>query len=576
MKNLIKNSKDKNLLMNTLLIQQMANQLIHVCTANGLVAALASSTDKQGVPSLTYAIKYTEDGEAIFNGKATSATDAHFAMTMDAIRGRIVSELCPPAMRTAKPEKFGDSHAVISYWKRILIVEQNITNQHVVARAASDEIVKPKREAVWVGHSAKNEEVIRVPEGGFNEGWEKIDRVEFVHMGPLGMVAAVVFRTGEYKEISSLGDMISAAAQHRGEDGVAQASTAMAIPRPSINKGSSMSERFEDTMGSTTGTTAGVVTVNSATGTENMNGSQGKTDLSDKVIKFSRVFEVAGNTIGIPVVLNGEEFSKLPDQAKGDYLKVIATIAHGYEAGYFVTDVPELDECMGNFLCDAAESAIFDSEYRAEVTACPKENFDSFVTRTEFTAKLLCYTPELMVKLYGNVSPIQRSNMPKDVQGAVTVLELANLLGTSFLTVIKLLEKLTEKRFLAQDVLNRTQAVMVANKIGIRFLPMLATVKEVAEQIGVKVEEVSAFLDAYGYDATADTPLTADVVGMVKDRFPAPTEKAKLAKAGPRRRIAKSPDVPAEKEVKAEVKRITKAAAPARKPAAKKATTIKK
>lgn len=567
MKNLIKNSKDKNLMMSTLLIQQMANQLIHVCTANGLVAALTSSVDKQGVPTLAYAIKYTEDGDAIFNGKATSATDAHYAMTMDAIRGRIISELCPPAMRTAKPEKFGDSHVVISYWKRILIVEQNITNQHVAARAATDEIIKTKREAVWIGLSAKNEEAIRVPEGGFNEGWEKIERIEFVHMGPLGMVAAVVFRTGEYTDRSSLGDMIAAAAQHKGAEGDS---------RLSINKGSSMSERFEDTMG----TTAGVVMVNSASGTEKMEIGQGKQDLSDKVLKFSRVFEVAGNTIGIPEVLNGEEFSKLPDQAKGDYLKIIATIAHGFEAGYFTTDVPELDESMGNFLCDAAESAIFDSEYRAEVAACPKENFGSFVTRTEFTAKLLCYTPELMVKLYGNVSPIQRSNMPKDIQGAVTVLELANLLGTSFLTVIKLLEKLTEKRFLAQDVLNRTQAVLVANKIGIRFLPMLATVKDVAEKLGVKVEEVSAFLDAYGYDATADTPLTADVVGMVNDRFPTPTErpsdKAMLAKATPRRRAVKSPDVPAEKEVKAEVKRITKAAAPARKPAAKKAATIKK
>jgi plasmid maintenance system antidote protein VapI len=633
MKSLTKNARDNNLMMSAILIQQMASQLIHVGATNGLVVTMASEVDKNGKPALSYAVRYSEDGDPVFNGKASSDKDAHFQITLDAMRGRIVSELCPPALTEVKPAGFGDSFEKISYWKRVLTVEQNITNQQSKASRKDDEFVKTKRAACWVGYNTKNVECIRVEEGSANIGWEKIDRIEFVDLGPVGMVAAVVIRDADRKssEPVTLGDMIAEAARIKGNAPQEVAPSSTAIP-----KSASMSDRFEDTMGSTASvvTAPNFISASAPSTTEDkqvaLAADSEKLDLMNKAIDFSRVFEVAGNTVAIPKVLNSSEFTALPDQAKGDYLKIVSILAHGYLAGYFEDDNPELNDYMGNFLCDAAETDLFDAEYRAEISNSSQATFNVFVDRTAFTAMLLGYTPELMVKLYGNVSPIKRDSDPKDLPDTIEVRELAKVLNTHPSTVIKIVEKMMGDLVTINQSLHRDVAASVAKKIGVRILPKLATVKEVAEKLGVDVKEVSAFLDAYGYDATADTPLTADVVGMINDRFPTPTEVTvkvlaeklgvKVAditkfldarngnedayfdtmlspeqvadvtdhvskpatdkKPAPRRRAAKSPDVPDEKEVKAEVKRITKAAAPAkapaRKPAAKKAATIKK
>ena len=99
----------------------MVHRLLEVCAENDLELATNIKTDSSGVPELGYSIFLRGGANPVFSGKCTD-TNETYKLHMRAAKGQIVSELCPPTIQVTNDGK------KIACWKRLLIIEQNISD----------------------------------------------------------------------------------------------------------------------------------------------------------------------------------------------------------------------------------------------------------------------------------------------------------------------------------------------------------------------------------------------------------------------------------------------------------------
>lgn len=164
-----------------LMLQQM---LASSCLRQDLILESRIGRDEKGV-FLSYSVGYNGEG-AMINGTARNEKDPHFLAALAMIEGKMISELFPPAVRKVSQE---DGEVDISYWKRLLITEVDVTK-----REGQEECT---RQGVWAGFSSDGHEIIRVKDGGINQGCELVDHIQWPVLGARGSCVVVMYRNPE-------------------------------------------------------------------------------------------------------------------------------------------------------------------------------------------------------------------------------------------------------------------------------------------------------------------------------------------------------------------------------------------
>lgn len=200
MKSLNKNANTPEVTGQFATVVSMQQQLAFACLRQGLkLTTTIGREEGAALPYLQYAIAFNSDEPTVFHGQARSAQEPHYAMMFELINGKMVNEVFPPTIRSVKMEPEEGSNTPVevpvSYWKRRLVVEHDITTRDPDPKASqSDGLHKVSSKAVWVGYDTKQKEIIRVEEGNANENPENVDRVQYMEVGPLGMVVVVIFK----------------------------------------------------------------------------------------------------------------------------------------------------------------------------------------------------------------------------------------------------------------------------------------------------------------------------------------------------------------------------------------------
>lgn len=210
-----------------LTLQQL---LASSCLRQGLVLESRIGTDEKGV-FLSYSVGYADEG-ALINGTARSEKEPHFLATLSMIEGKMVSELFPPAVRSVQQEPKEGSNVPeevnISYWKRLLISETDVTQRE----AATDH----SKQGVWVGFDSSGKEIIRVKDGTLNAGSELVDHIQWPVLGARGSCVVVLYRNpdptprqqGIEQAAAGVGALTSTAVQTAMSDSAASVSTSSA------------------------------------------------------------------------------------------------------------------------------------------------------------------------------------------------------------------------------------------------------------------------------------------------------------------------------------------------------------
>ncbi|YP_009212978.1 hypothetical protein AVU38_gp129 [Ralstonia phage RSL2] len=178
----------------------MQQQLSLACLRQNLkLTTTIGHEEGQALPYLQYTIGFNTNEPPVFHGQARSAQEQHYAMMFEFINGHMVNETFPPTVRTVQQEPENGSNTPvevhISYWKRRLVVEHDITVRDPDPKASqTDGLHKAASSTVWVGYDTKQREIIRVHEGTFNANPDLVDRVQYMEVGPIGRVVVVIFK----------------------------------------------------------------------------------------------------------------------------------------------------------------------------------------------------------------------------------------------------------------------------------------------------------------------------------------------------------------------------------------------
>lgn len=199
MKSLDKNQDKQETVALHAAVISMQTHLTAACLKQGLKISTTISQNDGDVPVLSYAISFNTDEPVVFTGQARSAQEPHYQTMFELIHGRMVSEIFPPTIRTVKQDTDEGSNdpveVPISYWKRRLVIEHDITVRDPDPKASqSDGLHMLARKSVWVGYNTKSEEIIRVDEGSANFAPETVERVQYMELGPRGMVVIVIYK----------------------------------------------------------------------------------------------------------------------------------------------------------------------------------------------------------------------------------------------------------------------------------------------------------------------------------------------------------------------------------------------
>ena len=199
MKSLDKNQDKQETVALHASVISMQTHLTAACLKQGLKISTTISQNDGDVPVLSYAIAFNTDEPVVFTGQARSAQEPHYQTMFELIHGRMVSEIFPPTIRTVKQDTDEGSNdpveVPISYWKRRLVIEHDITVRDPDPKASqSDGLHMLARKSVWVGYNTKSEEIIRVDEGSANFAPETVERVQYMELGPRGVVVIVIYK----------------------------------------------------------------------------------------------------------------------------------------------------------------------------------------------------------------------------------------------------------------------------------------------------------------------------------------------------------------------------------------------
>lgn len=200
MKSLNKNISNPEAAARIATILSMQQQLSLACLRQNLKLTTTVGHDEhQSLPYLQYTIGFNTNEPPIFHGQARSAQEQHYAMMFELINGKMVNEAFPPTIRSVQQEPEDGSNTPvevpISYWKRRLVVEHDVTERDPDPKASqTDGLHKVSSSTVWVGYDTKQKEIIRVYEGTANENPDQVDRIQYMELGPIGNVVVVIFK----------------------------------------------------------------------------------------------------------------------------------------------------------------------------------------------------------------------------------------------------------------------------------------------------------------------------------------------------------------------------------------------
>jgi hypothetical protein len=379
LKSLDKNISDQARIVAFMVVQSMQGRMTQAALYNGMTLSSTVGLDEKGVPYLGYAIKYHHEDRTVFRGQARNPQDQHYAFIMQALAGSVVSEICPPALREAK---VGDETETIAYWKRSLTFEHDVTVvEHSERETAADPLEKVRRTSAWVGYNSKNVEIIRVSEGSSNPGYEQIERVQFVDMGPRGTVAAVIFKDTVYKpgKEKSLGDAIKDSESMRHSmSSATEGTSAVAMGSVSIN------DRYADT---------GLTSIPSLAGNRMSLSRIGQVEkeIMEATAGTGAVEEVMykGMRVVLPKVLIAEEFNALNNEAKNQYLGQIdnivkLTMGNGFS---IEKDDSETYQKLIDLLKRFVESGIFLDNWKKNYIAKADSMYHELRTLPYYTAR---------------------------------------------------------------------------------------------------------------------------------------------------------------------------------------------
>lgn len=178
---MFKNQKNTSALALYSALTEAQLKLALCCLRNNLELA-SYITFEHNSPVLSYSVGTKE--AAVFQGKCYAGEDQVMKSIMDMIKGAMVSQVSPPAATTFNGEK-------VAYWRREMVSRQDVT------KLVHDDNPNVTTQVDWVGYNHTHVQVARVADGSSNPGWDGIKYLEYVSLGPLGTVVAVVPRNIE-------------------------------------------------------------------------------------------------------------------------------------------------------------------------------------------------------------------------------------------------------------------------------------------------------------------------------------------------------------------------------------------
>lgn len=184
-------------------LDTVQTRLTRACLQAGLRLTATTEYVIDGGFTLHYDVSYSGEVGSIFSGNLVIGDEYNVGRLLDILSGKLTSEVCPPAIQSIPRED--DAPEIVSYWRRRLIVEQDIT--HVGSRK---EQTTAAQSAAWIGFNAKGLEIVRVVDGSRNHDVGMIKRVQYVDMGNGDVVVAVMYHDDEPKDekLVSLGQAI--------------------------------------------------------------------------------------------------------------------------------------------------------------------------------------------------------------------------------------------------------------------------------------------------------------------------------------------------------------------------------
>lgn len=199
MKILDKNIEGVAELEKQLEIQQMQSLLLTACMRNDLSLATTIGVDKDGQYYMSYAVRFHGDNRDIFIGQARDAMDVYYNQVVRAVSGQVVSEVYPPAIPFLTGPSVNDSSVgklPVAYWKSRFTINYDTTGTTIAGTTVDD----TKGRTDWVGYNSQHKEIVNVPYGTENTGYENIERVQYVDLGEQGLVVAVMYKNDVLEE----------------------------------------------------------------------------------------------------------------------------------------------------------------------------------------------------------------------------------------------------------------------------------------------------------------------------------------------------------------------------------------
>lgn len=163
--------------------------LASACMRNDVGLQTKMGIDAQG-SFLTYEVLSNPTNSVTFSGVVRNKSDRHFHTVVAMVEGKVVSSLCPPAKEFHTMES--GQQVPISYWKRWLKIENDITN----GMPADDKqlCLGSIQYACWVGYDAKGNQLLTVRDYEFNKDFEKIDSLHLIEHENDGPIVVISFK----------------------------------------------------------------------------------------------------------------------------------------------------------------------------------------------------------------------------------------------------------------------------------------------------------------------------------------------------------------------------------------------
>ena len=177
---MIKNNEKADDISKYHVLIAVASRLAMACFTNGLGMITTYGTEKDK-PYLEFKVYAGPESIILYSGKIFDGANEMMNAIVDSITGKMVSELSPPAGSIYDGQK-------VIYWKRELVNRIDATR----LGGNRPEVTQSKAQISWVGYDVDHKEVVRKHDGIANPGHYNVDRVEYVDLGPLGTVVAVV------------------------------------------------------------------------------------------------------------------------------------------------------------------------------------------------------------------------------------------------------------------------------------------------------------------------------------------------------------------------------------------------